>query len=212
MKKKLFSSLLVVTFGLTSLFAEDVTFFQKARTSTINFLTHFSEIIGSNLKIVGAWFSETFSQFATWFVNVNQEAYSFLTGPFPKFLHYYWLEFSGVCMFIIGIIVLLCALFYKPKYKLADVPKNAVPLTRKDKKGVEEPNPVKNPQDKETSQSFYSEYAIEKIHPLEEPHVEFKKASQEVPYKMDDPKLANVDAEDLNFFNELSNDFNSLEN
>lgn len=224
MKKKkqlvlLLNAIPLSLFAANSSAVNDTGFFSKVWNALSSFKDSASIVFSDIFSYLGTKFSEfgtSFLEFCSSFAGKNKQAWNFFSTTGWDFFKSYWLEITGSAVLAAGIIFLICSLAFKPKYRLQNVPSNAVPLKPEPKAPLDSSS-LKP--EKAVSSQVYS--SSEAINPVDIPHVE--KYNENLDFLNDsDLKKSNheddvfetfknnpeIDQEDLEFFSSLSKDFN----
>lgn len=161
----------------------------------------------------GSIIGETISSIWHGFVELNVKAWDFWRTAGVRFFRNNWIPVAGGIVLVIGVIILIKGILYKPRYILQDVPENAIPVPRKVKKVVKpQPEKVRSADDS----------LADSVNPLNVPHHEADlyysspSDSQEAGINSSDYEELNkkpeIDKEDLDFIRNLANDFNMKSN
>lgn len=169
--------------------------------------------MGARLSEVGARLADFFSRLG----EMNKEAIHFLRTTGVEFFKCYPAETLGALCLLVGVVVFINGLVYKPRYKLAGVPANAIPLKKKIPPSVVPEAPKV---EERRPQAAGGDYVV---NPLNVPHVESSEAEEfELQARVEARKAdaayydshaddAGLDKEDLDFFRSLANDFDKID-
>ncbi|MBO4388664.1 MAG: hypothetical protein J5785_04420 [Spirochaetales bacterium] len=162
---------------------------------------------------LGSIIGDTISSIWHSFIELNVKAWDFWKTAGVRFFRDNWIPVAGGIVLVIGIIILIKGILYKPRYILQDVPENAIPVPKKVKKVVNaQPEKVRSADDS----------LVDSVNPLNQPHHEADlyysspSDSQEAGINISDYEELNkkpeIDKEDLDFIRNLANDFNMKSN